>query len=128
MAIFDGFSSFNFDEGVPYVSFTKNGVTFNKSVIMKLNYPSNVVLLINPECKKIAIKCCDESTPNSTTFYKKKESSNVLSVRWNAKDLLHTIEEIMEWNLEMNAYRVNGIFLKEECAMMFDLSTAKILK
>lgn len=128
MAIFDGFSSFNFDEGVPYVSFTKNGVTFNKSVIMKLNYPNNVVLLINPENKKIAIKCCDESTPNSTTFYKKKEASNVLSVRWNAKDLLHTIEKIMEWDLEQNAYRVNGTLLKEEEAMMFDLSTAKILK
>ena len=30
MSIFDGFTSFNFDEGVPYVSITKNGVTFMK--------------------------------------------------------------------------------------------------
>ena len=38
MFFFDGFTAFNFNEGAPYVSITKNGVTFNKSVIMKLKY------------------------------------------------------------------------------------------
>lgn len=128
MNVFEGFSAFNFDEGVPYVSVTKNGVSFNKSVIMKLNYPSNVVLLINPESKKIAIKCCDESTPNSVAFYKNKENSNVLCVRWNAKDLLDTIEKMMEWDLESSGYRAGGILLNEEKAMLFDLSMAKSIK
>ena len=127
MSFFDGFTSFNFDEGVPYVSITKNGVTFNKAVIMKLDYPAFVQLLINPENKQIAIRVCGEGDHNSTAFYKKKENSNVLSVRWNVKDLLNTLQEITGWDLSMYGYKVDGTLLKEEGAMLFDLNNGKIL-
>ena len=70
MSVLDGFRVFNFDEGVPYVSVTKNGVTFNKAVIMKMGYPDRVILLINPEDKVIALKACTAETPNSASFYK----------------------------------------------------------
>ena len=36
MSMFENFTTFNFNEGVPYVTVTKNGVAFNKGVIMKL--------------------------------------------------------------------------------------------
>ena len=36
MSLLENFKAFNFNEGVPYVSVTSNGMTFNKSVIMKL--------------------------------------------------------------------------------------------
>lgn len=127
MSMFDGFKSFNFDEGVPYVSITKNGVTFNKAVIMKLNYPANVVLLINAEEKVIAIQKCTPDVQNSTTFYKANEK-NILSVRWNARDLLNTLQEITKWNLAQDSFRVDGVLVVEEDAMVFDLKTAKILK
>lgn len=127
MSMFDSFKSFNFDEGVPYVSITKNGVTFNKAVIMKLNYPANVVLLINAEEKVIAIQKCTPEAKNSTTFYKENEK-NILSVRWNARDLLNTLQEITGWNLSTDSYRVDGTLILEENAMLFDLKTAKILK
>lgn len=127
MAFFEGFETFNFDEGVPYVSITKNGVTFNKSVIMKLGYPEFVVLLINPETKMIAVKKCSEDTPQSASFYKSNEK-NILSVRWNAKDLLNTLQDISGWDLSMDAYRVDGSLIKEEGAMLFDLSQGKLLK
>ena len=127
MSIFDGFTSFNFEEGVPYVSITKNGVTFNKAVIMKLDYPAFVQLLINPEGKQIAIKSCAEGDQNSTSFFKKKETSNVLSVRWNVKDLLNTLQEITGWDLSSDGYRVDGTLIKEEGAMLFDLNNGKIL-
>ena len=127
MGFFEGFETFNFDEGVPYVSITKNGVTFNKSVIMKLGYPEFVVLLINPETKMIAVKKCSEYTPQSTSFYKNNEK-NILSVRWNAKDLLNTLQDISGWDLSMDAYRVDGSLIKEEGAMLFDLSQGKLLK
>ena len=52
MSVLDGFTAFNFDEGVPYVSVTRNGVTFNKAVVMKLNYPENVLLLISDAEKR----------------------------------------------------------------------------
>ena len=127
MSMLSGFTSFNFEEGVPCVSVTKNGVTFNKAVIMKLGYPSHVILLINKEQKMIAVQKCTESTTNSTTFYKKKENSDILSVRWNAKDLLNTIQEMMDWDLSMDSFRISGSLLEEEEAMLFDLTTAKRL-
>ena len=127
MSLLEGFTSFNFDEGVPYVSITKNGVTFNKAVIMKLDYPAYVQLLINPVTKQIAIKACDEGAQNSTPFYKKKENSNVLSVRWNVKDLLNTLQDIAGWDLSSFGYKVDGSLIKEERAMLFDLSSGKIL-
>ncbi len=127
MSIFENFTSFNFDEGVPYVSITKNGVTFNKAVIMKLNYPAFVQLLINPADKQIAIRACAENDPNSTAFFKPKSNPNIISVRWNVKDLLNTLQEITGWDLSKDGYRIDGILIKEENAMLFDLNNGKIL-
>lgn len=126
MSLFDNYKVFNFGEGVPYISVTKNGVTFNKAVIMKLNYPEHVVLLINPEEKIIAIKACDATTPNSAFFYKKNDKK-VLSVRWNSKDLLKTIQSITDWNLSDDSYRIEGSLIQEENAMLFDLKTSQLL-
>ncbi len=126
MSMFDDFQVFNFDEGVPYVSVTKNGVTFNKAVIMKLGYPEYVVLLINSNEQIIALKKCTEATPNSTSFYK-ENAKKILSVRWNAKDLLNTLQDITGWDLSKDAFRIDGCLIKEENAMTFDLKTAKKL-
>ena len=54
------FKTFDFSEGVPYISITSNGITFNKSVIMKMKYPTYVKLLINESDKQIAVQACDE--------------------------------------------------------------------
>lgn len=123
MSALEGFSSFNFEEGVPYVSVTINGVTFNKSVVMKLDYPTHALLLINDGGKKIAVQACDEKTPNAAPFYKEKKSG-VISVRWNGRDLLNTFQDIMGWNLKNEAYRIEGIHLKDERAILFDLTKA----
>lgn len=126
MSSFEGFQVFNFDEGVPSASVTKNGITFNRAVVMKLGFPKHVVLLINAEEAKIALKCCTEETPNHASFYK-ENAKGILSVRWNAKDLLNTLQSITGWNLDQNSYRVYGTLLKDEEAMLFDLTTAKSL-
>ena len=94
---------------------------------MKLGYPEYVVLLINPNAKAIAVKKCSAETPNSVSFYKNNDK-NVLSVRWNAKDLLNTLQDITGWNLAIDAFRVDGTLLKEEEAMLFELDNAKVLK
>ena len=59
-------------------------------------------------------------------FYRPK-ASGVLSVRWNARDLLNTLERVMGWNLKENGYRADGVLLREERAIVFDLSKASIL-
>ena len=127
MSILSGFKAFNFNEGVPYVSITPNGITFNKSVVMKLDYPEYAVLLIDESSKRIAVQACEESTPNAVQFYKQK-TSNVISVRWNGRDLLNTIQGMMGWNLKEMSFKVDGILLREDRAMLFDLTTATELK
>ncbi len=127
MSVLSGFKAFNFNEGVPYVSITPNGITFNKSVVMKLDYPEFAVLLIDESSKRIAVQACDANTPNAVQFYKPK-ASNVISVRWNGKDLLNTIQGMMNWKLKEVSFKVDGILLKDERAMLFDLTTATELK
>lgn len=128
MSLLENFRSFNFSEGVPYVSVTSNGITFNKSVIIKLEYPEYVVLLIDEESKRIAVQTCTSETPNAAIFFREKKNPNILSVRWNARDLLNTIQSMMGWNLSKGGYRVDGTLLKEERAMLFDLTKAVELK
>lgn len=127
MPILDSFKVFDFSEGVPYVSITRNGVTFNKSVVAKLGYPKFVVLLIDETSKQIAIQVSDDDAHKAASFYKPKKS-NVISVRWNGKDLLNTLQDMMEWDLEKEAFKVEGSMLKDECAMLFDLKNAVELK
>lgn len=127
MSLLEGFKPFNFDEGMPYMSATSNGVTFNKSVVAKLGFPSHVLLLINDKSKQIAIQVCTEETPNAAAFFKEKRSG-VISVRWNGKDLLSTLQHLMSWNLKENGYRIDGTHLKEENAILFDLTQATELR
>ena len=124
MALFDNFKTFDFSEGVPYVSITRNGITFNKAVVMKLGCPDYAILLINDIDKQIAIQVSTEDNPKSVQFFKEKKSG-LISVRWNGKDLMNTITDMMGWNLEEKSYRADGILIKEENAMLFDFAQAK---
>ena len=127
MAILDSFSTYDFNAGTPYVSITSNGVTFNKSVVVKLGYPKHVVLLIDAAGQRIAVQVCDSTVPNAVAFYKEKKSK-VISVRWNGRDLLNTIQEITGWDLKQSGgYRIDGVLLKDENAILFDLKDARSL-
>ena len=119
-----GFAVFDFSEGIPYFSVTSNGVTFNRAVTLKLGTPAFVRLLINESTRQVALQVCDESTPKAVAFYKPK-ANGVLSVRWNAQDLVATFKRLMESDLQ-HGFRVNGE-LVENGLMVFDLNTAKTL-
>ena len=119
-----GFAVFDFSEGIPYFSVTSNGVTFNRAVTLKLGTPAFVRLLINESTPQVALQVCDESTPKAVAFYKPK-TNGVLSVRWNAQDLVATFKRLMESDLQ-HGFRVNGE-LVENGLMVFDLNTAKAL-
>lgn len=120
------FVPFDFNEGAAYASITKNGITFNKAVMSKLNFPRFVQLLINSQDHKIAIQSCDCETPRAIQYYKANDNKAV-SVRWNGKDLLNTLCEMMDWNLNEASYRIDGKHLRDEHAILFDLSQAKNL-
>lgn len=119
-----GFAVFDFSEGIPYFSVTSNGVTFNRAVTLKLGTPAFVRLLINESTRQVALQVCDGSTPKAVAFYKPK-TNGVLSVRWNAQDLVATFKRLMESDLQ-HGFRVNGE-LVENGLMVFDLNTAKTL-
>ena len=119
-----GFAVFDFSEGIPYFSVTSNGVTFNRAVTLKLGTPAFVRFLINESTRQVALQVCDESTPKAVAFYKPK-TNGVLSVRWNAQDLVATFKRLMESDLQ-HGFRVNGE-LVENGLMVFDLNTAKTL-
>ena len=127
MSALEGFSAFDFSEGVPYASFTQNGVTFNKSVTLKLGEPEYVRFLINSDAKQVAVQVCEADDRNATVFYRPK-ASGALSVRWNARDLLNTLERMMGWSFKDSSYRADGMLLREERAIVFDLSKASVLE
>ncbi|MBQ7580002.1 MAG: hypothetical protein IJU39_01695 [Clostridia bacterium] len=129
MSFLDGFTSFNFNEGAPYVSITKNGMTFNKGTVMKLRCPEYVRLLINSDQRMIAIQPCESTTENATVFCsEERRNSKVLSIRWNGRDLLNTVSDMMDWDLSNHAFKVEGKPLVAENAMLFDLNKAEELK
>lgn len=127
MSFFEGFTTFNFSEGVPFVSVTRNGVTFNKGVVLKMDCPKHVLLLVNANSKQIAIVACSENTPKATVFFNEEKKKNAYSVRWNGRDLLNTIKSITGWNLSKEGYKVEGQLVPEERAMLFDLTMAEPL-
>ena len=122
----EGFSAFDFSEGVPYASYTQNGITFNKSVTLKLGEPEYAKFLINADTKQVAVQACEAGEKNATVFYRPK-ASGALSVRWNVRDLLNTLERIMGWNFKEVSYRADGILLENERAIVFDLAKATTL-
>lgn len=118
-----GFTAFNFNEGAAYVSITNNGITFNKSVTIKLGSPEYVLMLVNDEERQIALQICDESDANAALYFRPKESG-VMSVRWNSRDLINTLETLMGWDLSQQSFKVFGTLIKAEHAMIFDLNRA----
>lgn len=119
-----GFTPFNFDEGVPFVSITKNGVTFNKGVVKKLDCPQYVLLLINTQTKQIAIQVCSKEVDRAVAFFNDEKKKNAFSVRWNGRDLINTITLMTGWNLDKEGFKAEGILIPEEQAILFDLNNA----
>lgn len=123
----NGFKTFNFAEGAPYMSLTTNGVSFNKSCVLKLNRCDYAKLMINADTKQVILLPANENEEGAYRFYNKKRKGTTLSVRWNSKDLIKTLELLMNWDVSRNGYRVDGTYYPEENAILFDLSSAVAL-
>lgn len=89
-----GFSAFDFSEGVPYFSVTLNGLTFNRSVVLKLGSPTYVRLLINEESRQVRFRFAKKQRRRQWRFNKPKKNG-VLSVRWSSQDLVATFKRII---------------------------------
>lgn len=120
----EGFETINLAVGSPYMSVTKNGITFNKASIVKLGKPSHVKLLMNKKDKLIAIQPCSKDDQDATSFFKPKKSG-LVTVRWNNGELINTVARLMSWDLEENVRRIDGMYWEEDNAMVFDLKQAR---
>ncbi len=122
--MFENFKKVSLTTGLPYMSITDNGVTFSKSVVIKMGKPQFVILLINEEDNQIAIMTSHKDEEDAIAFTK---NSKVANVRINNKDLLNTLSKMMGWNLKDGGYKVLGDYYSKDSAMMFDLTKATLI-
>lgn len=124
-----GFKAFDFSEGSPKISVTTNGVTFSRGVANKLGKPEYIILMINDEKHQIVIKRAIKGTKFSYRFYrqnKRKEEKNIVSVRINNTELLSRMSRLMNWDLALHSYSVEGVAVDDE-TILFDLNNAKAM-
>lgn len=122
----ENFQPYNVSVGMPSVSFTPNGITFNKTAVVRMGKPEYVVLYINDIGRQIAIKKTDANDENATSFFKIKKN-DVVSARWGSKELLHKIYNMMHWDVKKDSFKVNGVYYQEEEVMIFDLNNVERL-
>lgn len=118
----EGFKQYNMTIGTASVSITENGIAFSKTTVVKMDKVRYVRLYIDENNKKIAIQKAKKEDEGSIAFY---NNQKIISVRWNNKELLKTVAGMMEWNLSGTVYKVDGDYIAEEEAMIFDLKKAE---
>lgn len=120
--MFEDFKTINLAVGYPNLSITKNGVTFNKAAVIKLGKPAMVRLMVNEKEKQVAIQVTNREDESATPFVKGEKK--FLNVRWNYKDFVCSLAQMMEWDLEKEGYKVVGEYFSKEDALLFDLKKA----
>jgi len=123
--MFENFKAINLTIGFPSVSITKNGITFNKASLIKLSYPSHVKLMMDDMNHQMAIQICKGDDEYASAFIRNNRRPSY--ARWNNRDLIATISDMMTWNLEENGRKVTGKYIDDEKALLFELDKAEII-
>lgn len=119
----EGFETICFGNAGLTVSITKNGTTFNKTTVQKLGSPLNVVLMVNRAKHQFAIRTASAKDIVSMPFCSGEKRCS--SVRWNSKEFLRLLSDMMSWNLkEGGGFHINGIYSPTDKAIIFDLNEA----
>jgi len=122
MGILDGFKQINVVSGKPTITITKNGLTFSKNAVYKLELSEYVNLYLNEQKKVLAVQCCPEKTNMSIQFAREDKDY----VRWNNQDFLQTLDKLMEWDHTKYKYKIVGEYYSNEKLLYFDLNSAEI--
>ncbi len=121
----EGFKQIQIVQGSAFLSVTNNGLGFNKNIIVKMDKPRFVAFFLNKEKKQLAIQKSDEQDDYAIKFY--DESMDIKNgIRCHNRDLEHTIESLMCWDLSTYNYRIDGYYMENESAMLFDLQAARV--
>ncbi len=122
----EGFTQFTFGGVASYASITKNGITFNKVAVGKLNAAPYVLLFLNAENAQFAIKKATANEAGAIPFGDAAKKGPA-SVRWNSKELLRAICDMTGWDLSAfgcNGYKAFAQYDKTEGALIFNLREA----
>lgn len=122
MSILDGFKQINVVAGKPTITITKNGLTFSKNALYKLELSEYVNLYLNEQKKALAVQICSEKTNMSIQFAREDKDY----VRWNNQDFLQMIDKIMDWDHTKYKYKIVGEYYSDEKLLLFDLNSAEI--
>lgn len=122
----ENFKPYTVTSGLPTMTISSYGVSFSKAAVVRLGKPEYAKLLINSEQKMFAVQASDEHDDEANIFYRKK-SNNVVTARWNSKELLQMISKMMEWNLEDASYKILGEYYPDESVLIFDLKKSEII-
>ena len=119
-----GFKKMNIgNTGFAYMSITDAGITFNRAAVEGMGCPEYVFVLENQKDRQFAIQIAKKGEPGAITFYRPKRS-NLISVRWNNQSLIATLRKMMIPDLQQAHTRINGRYIEEEGAMIFNMLEA----
>lgn len=126
MDLLEGFKLINIAAGSPMVSITKNGVSFSRSAIAKINYPPYVHVMLDEVGARMAIipsALDDDAMP----FAKDKKSRYV---RWNNRDFTKRLLNLVSLDLnspDFKGIRVESEYYPNENALIFNLKDYKVI-
>ena len=120
----EDFRTYDLVAGLPTLSVTKNGVSFNKSAISKLGYPERIHLMINDNRGQVAIQNSKDENLNSIPFFKENKRK-AITARWNYKDFTYMLAKMANRDIDKGGFRVVGEYIHEENALVFDMKNAE---
>lgn len=120
-----GFEKFDLSPGYTAITITANGIGFSKTAVQRMEKCEYVVALIDYSGKRFAVQKCEEEDDGATKFYRGQKT---IAVRWNNKELIKTLCSMMNWDITHNSYKINGDYDPNENAIIFDLSSAVVIK
>lgn len=124
MGRFDNFEIIRTSSNKPSASITKSGIAFNKLAVETLGAIPYVQPLIDKQSKQFVIIECEERTDGSKEFFTGKQEISY-GVRWNSRDMKSLFETVMGWDLSSEGFQVDGEYIPEERALLFDLTKAR---
>lgn len=124
MGRFENFEIIRTASNKPSASFTRSGIAFNKLAVETIGTIPYVQPLIDKQTKQFVILECEEHTDGSKEFFTGKHEVSY-GVRWNSRDMKILFEDVMGWNLSSGGFQVDGEYIPEERALLFDLTKAR---
>ena len=117
----EGFEIYNMTTGSASISVSENGIGFSKSTVARLEKSPFARVFIDRKTNRIAVQASLNNENGAVPFFNNQKSG---AVRWNNKELLKTLAQMMSCDFTKKVYKIDGDYLPDEKAMVFDLNKA----